>query len=519
MACIFGLDIGTTSTIGILIRLPDQVLGVASRPTMLRSPRPGWAEQDPREWWANACHISRQLLSDNTVSPDEVAAIGVTGMLPAVVLLDERDELIRPSIQQSDGRCVAELDALRAEVDESGFLARAGNGINQQLVACKLRWLEHHEPENFRRIATVLGSYDYINWRLTGERAIEQNWALEAGFVDLATHALADDLVALAHVRRCAIPPKVASHHLLGRVTAKAASQTGLAAGTPVVGGAADLIASALCAGVLGPGDMLIKFGGSIDVLVATDKIAPDARMYLDYHLVPGLFMPNGCMSTGGSGLNWFAASFAGGEAAAAAAQGLSLHQHLDRLAAAIPPGAEGVRVLPYFLGEKTPIHDPAARGVFSGLTLAHGLGHLWRALLEAYAQAVAHHVAVLNDMGHRTDNCVVSDGGSTSRLWMQIVADVLRLPLRRLIGHPGSCLGAAWTAAMGLGLADDWAGVGRFVQHGDLIEPDCRNGALYAQGYGEFRELYRCFKSLSAEPSRETCIAKPAQGPVPISR
>lgn len=144
-------------------------------------------------------------------------------------------------------------------------------------------------------------------------------------------------------------------------MTADAAAATGLKAGTPVVGGAADHIASALCAGVVAPGDVLLKFGGSADVLIASDKVAPDPRMYLDYHLVPGLYVPNGCMSTGGSGLNWFAATFAGGEREAAAREGLSLHQHLDRLAAEIPAGAEGVHILPYFLGEKTPIHDPSS--------------------------------------------------------------------------------------------------------------------------------------------------------------
>jgi xylulokinase len=191
--------------------------------------------------------------------------------------------------------------------------------------------------------------------------------------VDVRTHTMADELVALAHVTRSANPPKMASHQILGRVTPKAAAETGLSAGTPVVGVAADLIASALCAGVIGPGDVLLKFGGSIDVLVATDNVAPDARMYLDYHLVPGLFMPNGCMSTGGSGLDWFAATFAGNQAAAE--QGLSLDQQLDRRAEAIPPGAEGVRVLPYFLGEKTPIHDPRRADCFPVSVLLTDLG------------------------------------------------------------------------------------------------------------------------------------------------
>ena len=489
---VLGLDIGTTSTIGILIGLPDRVLGLASLPVTFSAPHPGWAEEDPEEWWRNVCAITRELLGMPGMQAGRIRAVGVTGMLPAVVLLDDTGALIRPSIQQSDGRCGAEVEALKAEIDEAAFLARAGNGINQQLVATKLRWLEAHEPGAFRRIATVFGSYDFINWRLTGQRAIEQNWALEAGFVDLADHRIADDLAALAHVPRAAIPAKTVSHAILGAVTEAAAAVTGLAAGTPVIGGAADHIASALGAGVTRAGDVLLKFGGSVDILTATDRARPDPRMYLDYHLVPGLYVPNGCMATGGSALNWFAATFAGNEREAAARAGQTLHQRLDALAAAIPAGSEGVRVLPYFLGEKTPVHDPAARGLFAGLTLSHGLGHLWRALLEAYAYAIRHHIEVLGEMGHRAERFLASDGGSNSRVWMQIVADVLQQPVQLLTGHPGSCLGAAWTAAVGAGLAGDWGGVARFVGKGARIEPDPAHATIYDSGYRAYRALYR---------------------------
>jgi xylulokinase len=491
MSCVIGLDIGTTSTVGILLRLPDRTLGAATRPVELRSEKPGWAEQDPAQWWANVCEIVPELLAAGGVSATDVGAIGVTGMLPALVLLDEAGRVLRPSIQQSDARCGAEVMELRAEIDEAAFLAKAGNGINQQLIAAKLRWIECHEPEVFARVATVFGSYDYINWRLTGERAIEQNWALEAGFVDLPTHGVDDALVAYAHVPRAAIPRKTRSHEILGEVSARGALESGLAAGTPVVGGAADMIASALGAGVVEAGDVLLKFGGSVDILTATKHARPDARLYLDYHLRPGLYVPNGCMSTGGSALNWFARNFAGGEAAAAAAAGLTLHQWLDRLAEARPAGADGLVISPYFLGEKTPIHDPGARGVIDGLTLSHDIGHVWRALLEAYAYAIAHHVEVLQEIGHRTERFIVSDGGASSLTWMQIVADVLQRPLQRLAGHPGSCVGAAWTAAIGAGLAEDWAGISAFVTPADVVEPRAEVAGIYRDGYRRYREIY----------------------------
>jgi xylulokinase len=236
----------------------------------------------------------------------------------------------------------------------------------------------------------------------------------------------------------------------------------------------------------------LLKFGGSVDVLAISERPKPDSRMFLDYHLVPGLYVPNGCMSTGGSALNWFVANFARGEAAAAHAAGLTIHQYLDRLAGSVPAGADGVAIVPYFLGEKTPIHDPFARGAITGLSLNHGLSHLWRALLESYAYAIAHHVEVFADMGVSLAHFRASDGGANSRHWMQIVADVLQEPIQLPVGHPGSCLGAAWTAAIGIGATSDWGGIARFVGRGDLIAPNLKNASLYLDGYGAFRETYR---------------------------
>ena len=289
MNFVLGLDIGTTSTIGILLELPDRIVATATRPVTLSSPHPGWAEEDPRQWWDNVTEITREILAVSGIKADAIDAIGVTGMLPALVLLDADGQVLRPSIQQSDGRCGQEVAEMKAELDEAQFLAKAGNGINQQLIATKLRWIMRHEPQVFARIATVFGSYDYINWRLTGERAIEQNWALEAGFVDVARGELDNSLIAFTGLARDAIPPKAISHWVLGHLTAEASRATGLTEGTPVAGGAADLIASALGAGITQKGDVLLKFGGAVDILIATDKVVPDSRMCLDHPQVPGL--------------------------------------------------------------------------------------------------------------------------------------------------------------------------------------------------------------------------------------
>ena len=251
MPVFLGLDIGTTSTIGLLADDGDRILATAKRAVELSSPNPGWAEEDPGQWWANVSAIVPELLEKSGCQAGDISAVGVTGMVPAVVLLDKSQQLLRPSIQQSDGRSSAEVAEIKEEMDPAYFLQLTGNGINQQLVANKLRWIERHENDVFKRIATVFGSYDFINWKLTGNRFIEQNWALEAGFLSLETRNLAPDLIALGHIDPAVLPPPRASHEIIGTVNREASSATGLAEGTPVIAGCADHVASAYVAGVI----------------------------------------------------------------------------------------------------------------------------------------------------------------------------------------------------------------------------------------------------------------------------
>ena len=497
MALTIGIDIGTTSTIGILIDTEGSTLALAERPAELFSERPGWAEADPEQWWGNACAVVGDLLARSSKKGEEIAAVGVTGMLPAVVLLDAHGRLLRRSIQQSDGRTGREVEALASEIDPAVFVQRTGNGINQQLVAAKLRWLERHEPEVFGHTATVFGSYDYINWRLTDVRALEHNWALELGFLDLASGEIDPELVGLGHIEQRLLPPVKRSHEIIGQVTPEAAAATGLTVGTPVVAGCADHVGSAFVAGIRQDGDVLIKFGGAGDILLAAGRPQPDPRLFLDYHIVPGLFMPNGCMASSGAMLDWIATTFAGAELEAAAAAGEKPYQRLDRLAAELPPGADGLILLPYFLGEKTPIHDPYARGTLVGLGLHHTLGHVWRAALEAVVFGFRHHVEVFEELGYAVRRVVASDGGASSRVWMQITADALGRPIELLQGHPGSCLGAAYVAAIGVGALDGWNAITRFVRAAALVEPDLTTAGAYRHAYGLFRDIYSRLQSL----------------------
>ncbi len=478
-----GLDIGTTSTIGILIELPNRVVALATRPATLSVPHSGWAEADPNQWWANACAICHELLAAEPRARDALTGIGVAGMLPALVLLDANGRPLRPSIQQSDARCDAELAHLLATTDPARFLATTGNGLNQQVAAPKLHWLAKHEPDILAQAKTLTGSYDYISWRLTGNRTAERNWALEAGFLDLHTAEPAPDLIALAGIAPGLLPPVREGHTRLGEVTPEAAAATGLPAGLPVIAGSADHIASAYAAGLTDEGDVLLKFGGSADILMASREARPDHRLYLDYHSIPGLFVPNGCMASGGSMLNWLAAILAPGQD--------KPHARLDRLAAALPAGSAGLAVLPYPLGEKSPLHDPLARATFTGMSLNHTAGHLWRATLESIGYALRHHADVFQEIGHPIHRLRASDGGSKSLIWMQIIADIFQMPVRVLTDHPGSCLGAAWLAAIGTGATTDWHGVTNFIGQGRVLTPNPATAAAHDQGYARYRSLY----------------------------
>jgi xylulokinase len=467
MPAFLGLDIGTTSTGGILIDAEGRTLATAERPSELKSLHANWAEEDPALWWSNCCALIGDLLRDSGLKADDIAAIGVTGMVPAIVLLDAKGDVLRPSIQQNDARATQEIEEMRGRFDEGRFFALTGGSINQQVVAPKLRWLERHEPSTFKAIQTVFGSYDYIAHRLTGERAIEHNWALESGLMELKTGRFLPELVREAGIPERVLPKIRASHEVLGRVSAEAARATGLEAGTPVVAGCADHVVSAYVAGAARDGDLVLKFGGAGDILLSTAKAVTDPRLFIDYHIIPDHYFSNGCTAATGSLLNWIVRQWAGGEMEKAKQAGLSIHAWLDRLAEKAAPGAEGLILLPYVLGEKTPLHDPYARGTLVGLGLHHGLAHIWRAALEGTIFGFRHHVEVFREIGLGVKQVFACDGGAESDLWLQIAADAIGLPVTRIDNHPGSSLGAAYVAGYGIDAFKDWTGIGRYQAGG----------------------------------------------------
>ncbi len=482
MALLLGIDIGTTSTVGILVDSETgRTLATADRPAELSSPRPGWAEEDPRQWWDNLRHLLPELLRRAGVTGAEVAAVGVAGMVPTLILLDERGEVLRPSIQQNDARAVAEIEEFQRRFPEEEVLARTGSAVTQQSIGPKLLWLRRHEPEVMARARRVMGSYDFVVHRLTGAFSAERNWALESGLFDFRHERWIPEILDFAGIDEDRLGTVRWPREVVGEVTSRAARETGLRAGTPVVAGSADHVASTFSAGVVEEGDLLVKLGGAGDILFCTDRPVVDRRLFLDYHLVEGRWLPNGCMAASGSLIKWFVREFGCGAG----------YAELDREAAAVPPGAEGLVLLPYFLGEKTPVNDPQARGLFFGLTLSHRRGHLYRALLEGIGFGFLHHLAVLEEKGLAVRRVRVTNGGARSDLWKRITAEVLGLTLEPLAAHPGSCLGAAFVAGMGIGAFADWSEIDRFLAFGEPVVPDARAHERYRERFRIYRALY----------------------------
>jgi xylulokinase len=476
MTFTIGVDIGTTGTKTVLLDTESGIVAQASRESALHSPIPGSAEADPAQWHDNVVDSIREILHTSGVDPAAVAAIATSGMVPAVIPVDSHGKPLRRAILQNDARATDEVRALAKSLAGVDLVAMTGSALTQQSVAPTTTWLRTHEPDVYERTAHYLGSYDWVLTALGADVHVEQNWALESGLFTI-DGAIAQAVVDAAGLDVATLPAVHQPGSQVGELSAAAAELTGLRPGTALVVGGADHVLSAFAAGVNGPGDALVKLGGAGDILVATDTQIVDERLYLDAHPVPGHWLPNGCMATSGSLIRWFQALIGGTDLVA-----------LDDEAAVTGPAE--VLCLPYFLGEKSPLHDPDLRGVFAGMHLGHTRADLYRSVLEAIAFGFRHHVDVFTEIGIPPSRVMITNGGSKSVLWKQIHADVLGLEMRPVRGHPGASLGAAAIAAIGVGALGDWSDMARFIALDAPIVPDPARRSVYDDAYATWREL-----------------------------
>lgn len=490
---VLGIDIGTTSVKAVLVSSVGELVDEVSVPHDLISLHTGWAEEDADKWWENARETVRNLIVRNPDKMAQVECIGTTGMVPAIVMLDKSGKPIRNTIQQNDARAVKQIEEITERVDQEQLYALTGGYTNQQHVLPRMLWVRENEPEVFAQLSHVMGSYDYIVYKLTGELSVEMNWAVESGLFDIRSQQWLTDQMAQFGFDPAWFPQVNPSMNIVGRVSAEAARLTGLTAGIPVIAGSADHVASTLSAGIINQGDLLIKFGGAGDILYCTEDITTNSKLFFDYHIVPDRYLINGCMAASGSLIKWYLNDILDnytGEALKA----------LDEEASKLPPASDGLIVLPYFLGEKTPVFDPQARGVMFGLMLSHTRAHIFRACQEAVIYGFRHHVDIIREMGYQPKHIMATNGGSRSKYWCQIAANVLGQTVKAYPSHPGSALGVAFLAGMACGAFTDWEQIHLFLQDYRVYEPQPEAQAIYEKSYRIYRNLYTKTKSLCGD-------------------
>jgi len=451
-----GLDVGTTGVKAIAITQEGEVVASAEEGYPLMTPHPGWSEQDPDDW----VRAGERALARLDVDP---LRVGLSGQMHGLVCLDERDRVLRPAILWNDQRTGVECAEIEERVGLERLISLTGNRALPGFTAPKLLWLRRHEPDVYRRIRRITLPKDYVRFRLTGEWAIDAADASGTLLFDVAHRRWSDDVLSALEVPREWLPPVYESTEIAG---------------------AGDQQAAALGVGVIGSGIASIVLGTSGVVLAALPAYAHDsqARVHAFCHAVPDTWEAMGVMLNAAGSLRWFRDTLAPGASFDA----------LTAEAGRWGPGAEGLNFLPYLQGERTPHADPDARGSFTGLSLRHDRAALVRAVLEGVAYGLRDSLELLRELGVTPEKGRVSGGGARSRLWLEIVASVLGLPVELTVVEEGSAYGAALLAGVAGGaFADAREAVEACVRARETVEPNPTWAAAYEQGYPRFRALY----------------------------
>jgi xylulokinase len=474
VSLLVGVDVGTTGVKAVALTPEGHLVARAEHAYPLSTPRPGWAEQDPEDWWRAAKAAVSSLGRD-------AIAIGLTGQMHGLVALDEHGRVLRPAILWNDQRTGDECREIEERVGRERLLELTGNPALTGFTAPKLLWLRRHEPETFARIRHVLLPKDYVRLRLTGEHATDVADASGTLLFDVGARRWSAPMLEALELPADWLPRALESPEV----------SASTAAGVPVAAGAGDQAASAVGVGVHEPGTTAVTIGTSGVVFAPLPEFAPEpeGRLHVFCHAVPARWHAMGVMLSAAGSLRWFRDALVPGESFDA----------LTAEAAEVEPGAEGVLFLPYLTGERTPHADPDARGAFVGLAADHGRGVLARAVLEGVAFGLRDSLELLAGLGERPVSARVSGGAARSTLWLRIVASVLGIPLERPAVEEGAAFGAALLAGVAGGAYADVAeAVERAVHVRETVEPDPDWARVYDERYERFRALYPALRSAS---------------------
>jgi xylulokinase len=488
-----GIDVSTTGAKALLIDEEGQVAATATTPLSSSTPRPLWSEQDPHEWWDGVVASVRMALEragQAGAQGSAIAAVGLTGQMHGLVLLDEAGQVLRPAILWNDQRTAAQCDEIRRRLGHERLLAITGNEALTGFTAPKILWVAEHEPAVYAQARHILLPKDYLRYRLTGEYAMDKSDGSGTLLFDLRARDWSAEVVEALNIEATWLPPTFEGPQVTGVVSARAAAATGLPVGTPVVAGGGDQAAGAVGMGVTEPGMVAVTLGtsGVVFAPTAAPLIEPRGLLHAFCHALPERWHLMGVMLSAAGSLQWYRDTLAPHETFA----------DLVAEAGAAPAGSAGLIFLPYLSGERTPYPDPLARGGWVGLTSRHHRAHLTRALLEGVAFGLKDSFGLLGGAGLEPVRQVrVTGGGAQSPLWRQILADVLGVELVTVSTIEGGAYGAALLAGVGAG---NWPDVSSAchatIQLGATTVPNERLGTVYDEAYALYRELYPALKA-----------------------
>lgn len=484
-----GIDVSTTSSKALLIDERGEVIAVASSPHTLQTPRPLWSEQDPREWWEAVSASIKSVLEKAGVSAESIGAIGLTGQMHGLVLLDETGNVLRPAILWNDQRTQSQCDEIHQVIGREKFIQITGNVALTGFTAPKILWVKENEPEVYAKAKHVLLPKDYIRYKLTGGYAMDKADGAGTVLFDLKLRDWSDEVLPALDIPRAWMPQTFEGTETTGRVTDEAASITGLKVGTPVAAGGGDQAAGAVGMGAVESGVVALTVGTSGVVFATTPSalIEPEGRLHAFCHAVPNMWHFMGVMLSAAGSLQWYRDTLA---------PDISF-DNLLKEAGSVSAGSEGLQFLPYLSGERTPHPDPLARGAFVGLTLRHSRAHMTRAVLEGVAFGLKDSFTLIQNAGLGAVTQVRASGGGTkSALWRQIFASVLEAELVTVNTTEGAAYGAALLAGVGVGA---WANVQsackEVIKTTETTQPDQQDSEPYHKAYSIYQNLYPALK------------------------
>jgi xylulokinase len=494
---VLGIDVGTGGTRAVIVDEAGQVIAAATEEhESFASPKIGWAEQRPEDWWRATAVAVGKVLAEAKLHGDQISCVGFSGQMHGAVMLDEADAVVRPALIWCDVRTEKQCEELNQRIGSARLIQLTCNPALANFTLTKLFWVQENEPENWKRVRSVMLPKDYVRFRMTGERATDMADASGTLMLDVAHRQWSAAVLQETGIDPSMLPALYESSEICGKISSTAAAATGLAQGTAVVAGAGDQAAGAIGMGIVRPGSVSATIGTSGVVFAATDHPAldPQGRLHTFCHAIPGRWHVMGVTQAAGLSLRWFRDRWFSDEAKHA----VDSYDQLISEAAKVSPGADGLLWAPYLMGERTPYLDPNARAALVGLTASHTRGHMVRAILEGVAFSLQDTFTIFREMGVPVKSIRLGGGGARSQLWRQIQADVYGQEVERVEAEEGAAYGAAILAGVGAKL---WPSVDvacdTVIKVRDRIAPNLMGAATMAANYTRYRKVYPALKAI----------------------